>query len=122
MATRAVHLEVLNTLSGKCFINCLRRFAARHNATNFKIGQRLIHGLYNLQNIFDGSSVNKFLANESITWRFTTPLSPWKGGFHERMIGTFKSCLKKSLSERPVASEEFQTLITEIEAMVNSGH
>ncbi|KAK6012576.1 hypothetical protein OSTOST_22254, partial [Ostertagia ostertagi] len=44
MSTRAIHLEVLTSVSGECFINCLRRFAARRgrpreiisdNATNF---------------------------------------------------------------------------------------
>ncbi|KAK6026127.1 hypothetical protein OSTOST_07955 [Ostertagia ostertagi] len=51
MSTRAVHLEVLQGLSGECFINCMRRFAARRgrprtvisdNATNFKMGHQMI--------------------------------------------------------------------------------
>ncbi|KAK6017806.1 Pao retrotransposon peptidase, partial [Ostertagia ostertagi] len=75
MSTRAIHLEVLTSVSGECFINCLRRFAARRgrpreiisdNATNFKLGQQLIsqNESETLQNIFDTNSLENFLANE----------------------------------------------------------
>ncbi|VDO87474.1 unnamed protein product [Heligmosomoides polygyrus] len=53
-------------------------------------------------------------------WKFITPLSPWKGGFYERLVGLVKSSLKKTIHRRTLDLWNFQTLITEIEATLNT--
>ncbi|KIH60745.1 integrase core domain protein [Ancylostoma duodenale] len=126
MVIRAVHLEVINNLSATQVIDALRRFVARRgrpqsiisdNATNFKLGRDIVDTINNDDN---QATINKFLVTENIQWKFITPLSPWKGGFYERLIGIMKTALKKTLGRRIPNKCEFETLVFECEAMVNS--
>ncbi|KHJ76357.1 hypothetical protein OESDEN_24023, partial [Oesophagostomum dentatum] len=104
----------------------LRRFIARRglprtiisdNASTFKAGNELIQFCFESSHV---NEINNFLVNEGITWKFITPLSPWKGGFYERLVGSVKSCLRKTVRKRFVSDDEFSTVVTECEAIVNS--
>ncbi|KAL6739970.1 hypothetical protein Aduo_013365 [Ancylostoma duodenale] len=127
MATRAVHLEVVLNNSTREFFLALHRFIARRgtpdhilsdNATTFISANDVMNDV-----IFSSSSVEKLtneLANRKIVWKFITPLSPWKGGFYERLVGLFKSAFRKSVSRTLLPLQQFQTLVCEIEAVLNS--
>ncbi|KHJ88460.1 integrase core domain protein [Oesophagostomum dentatum] len=128
MVTRGIHLEVVNNLSAMQLINGLRRLIARKgkpqlilsdNATNFKLGNEII-STFERKSFNEDETFNTFLTNEMIEWKFITPLSPWKGGFYERMIGLMKSTLRKIMGRKIFNENNFVTLITETEAMVNS--
>ncbi|VDO05063.1 unnamed protein product [Haemonchus placei] len=128
MVTRAIHLEIVNNLSAAEFINGLRRFVARRgkpkliisdNATNFVLGREIIETLSDRTEIAT-QGIQNYLSNEGIKWKFITPLSPWKGGFYERMIGVMKSTLKRITRKKSIHENEFITVIPECEAMVNS--
>ena len=47
-------------------------------------------------------------------------LSPWWGGFFERLIKCTKRCLKKMLGRARVTYDELLTLVVEVEAILNS--
>ncbi|KHJ86132.1 hypothetical protein OESDEN_14127 [Oesophagostomum dentatum] len=64
--------------------------------------------------------ISTFCANRKITWKFITPLSPWKGGFYERLVGLFKSAYRKAVRRDLLPLQQLQTLVTEIEAVLNS--
>ncbi|VDO05251.1 unnamed protein product [Haemonchus placei] len=128
MVTRAVHLEIVNNLSAVEFLNGLRRFVARRgkpaliisdNATNFTSGCEILKAS---SNELEASKqhIQNSLSNEGIKWKFLTPLSPWKGGFYERMIGIMKSILKKTSRRKAIHEYEFATVVPECEAMVNT--
>ncbi|KAK6028471.1 hypothetical protein OSTOST_05481 [Ostertagia ostertagi] len=115
MSTRAIHLEVLTSVSGECFINCLRRFAARRgrpreiisdNATNFKLGQQLIsqNESETLQNIFDTNSLENFLANEKTLSceEFYTLIIETEGMVNSRPLAYAGSSLEDSMILRPI--------------------
>ncbi|KHJ78431.1 hypothetical protein OESDEN_21948 [Oesophagostomum dentatum] len=55
-----------------------------------------------------------------ISRKFITPLSPWKGGFYERLVGLFKSAYRKAVRRDILPLQQLQTLVTEIEAILNS--
>eukprot|EP00794_Sanderia_malayensis_P006135 gene6135-biopygen5084 len=87
--TRAVHLELISDLQTSTFVNCLRRFCARRgtprlintdNGLTFKAADSLLKKL-KLDHTFQG-----FLDHHRITWKFNLPLSPWWGGYFERMV------------------------------------
>ena len=48
------------------------------------------------------------------------PLAPWHGGFFERLIRIVKDMLKKQLKNARLTYEELQTVLLEIERIVNN--
>ena len=105
--TRAVHLEVVTSLTTEDFILAFRRFAARR-------GQP-----YEI--ISDNAGMFKQAAKMLlIRWSFIPPTSPWFGGFYERLVKAVKAPLKKVLGRSMIWKKELETVLTEIEDLVNS--
>ena len=65
------------------------------------------------------SKLLDFLANNGITWHFSASLAPWWGGWWERLIGLVKSLLRKSLSTESLTYLELETILIEVEYVVN---
>lgn len=121
--SRAVHLELCRSLSTLEFLLAFRRFASQFgvpsivisdNGANFKGAERF------LLEIQDEPEVRSYMKDQNIVWKFITPRSPWSGGFYERLIGCVKMCLNKSLHKKRVSFSELQTILCEIECVVNS--
>ncbi|CAJ0591334.1 unnamed protein product [Cylicocyclus nassatus] len=70
--------------------------------------------------VAEDSLVDGFVESQNINWSFITPYSPWKGGFYERLVGSVKSCLKKTVRRETLDLWLFETLILEIEAVLNT--
>ena len=58
--------------------------------------------------------------SEGPDWRFIAPRVPWWGGSWERLIGSVKSALKKSVGKRSLTRVELETTLHEVEACINS--
>ena len=121
--TRAVHLELVEDLSVETFKRCLRRFVARRgipalivsdNAKTFKGTEK------ELRTLFRHPQVREEMQNYRIQWRFNLERAPWWGGFFERMVGCVKRCLKKVLGNARLTYNELLTVLTEVEATLNS--
>lgn len=119
---RAVHLELLMSLSTDCFILALRRFISRRgkvsviqsdNGTNFT-------GCRNLLKSIDWSKVRRDEKLVNITWKLNVPLAPWWGGYWERLIGLVKNLLRKNLGKAALTYEELLTMFCDCESYVNS--
>eukprot|EP00117_Sycon_ciliatum_P047422 scpid81855/ scgid33870/ len=54
------------------------------------------------------------------SWLGFTELAPWMGGFYERMVQTVKRSLRKSIGRSFLTHYEFETLLVEVEAVVNA--
>ncbi|EPB74892.1 hypothetical protein ANCCEY_06008 [Ancylostoma ceylanicum] len=127
MATRAVHFEVVNSNSTQDFLLAFRRFLARRgtpdlvysdNATTFHAGEDALNKLF-----FEPRSwkrIQEFSTIHKITWKFITPVSPWKGGFYERLVALFKSAFSKAIGSQLLTLEQMHTVVVEIEAVINS--
>ena len=121
--TRAIHLELISDLHTSTFVNCLRRFCARRgtprlinsdNALTFKAAESL------LKKLTQDHTFQEFTQNRRIIWRFNLPLSPWWGGYFERMVGSVKRCLRKVLGNARLTYDELSTGLTEVENTLNS--
>ncbi|XP_043244832.1 uncharacterized protein LOC122393157 [Amphibalanus amphitrite] len=112
--TRAVHLELMDSMSLSDFLLALRRFAARRGMPSeiFSDNAATLKGA--------DSYLQAQLGHLAPVWRYIAPQSPWWGGWWERLVRTVKSGLKKSLGRRCLGKTELETLLLEIESCVNS--
>nr|XP_012235935.1 PREDICTED: uncharacterized protein LOC105680081 [Linepithema humile] len=125
-STRTVHLELVTALTTEAFLAALRRFVARKgicsqlysdNATNFVGAARELREVYDfLANKED--EISNELATRKIKWKFIPPRSPH---FEELWEAAVKA-MKRHLNTRGLALtyEEYNTLLVEIEAVLNS--
>lgn len=60
------------------------------------------------------------IANDNITWHFNPPAAPNFGGLWEAGVKSTKYHLKRLLGPRLLTFEEMSTILTQIEAMLNS--
>ena len=103
---RAVHLEVTRDKSSASTERAMRRFLARRGHPDV---------LYS-----DNAPAFKQVASLlSIPWKSIPERSPWWGGWWERLVGTVKLSLKKSLHLSCLNFDELTTVLCEIESAVN---
>ncbi|XP_015437897.1 PREDICTED: uncharacterized protein LOC107193036 [Dufourea novaeangliae] len=126
-ATKAVHLEVVGDMTTETFIAALKRFIARRgicrniysdNGTNF-VGAN--NELMQLQReLQTDEKVQRWLVDKEIEWHFIPALSPNFAGLWEAAVRSFKHHIKRVVGEELFTLEEFNTLVIEIEAILNS--
>ena len=120
--TRAVHLELVKDLTTRSFLLALRRFAARRSLPSTIISDNAstyISAAKELNELFSSPTVKDYLAANRVEWKFITKRAPWFGGFYERLIGLTKTCIKKTLGRAFVTFRELETILCEIEAILN---
>jgi hypothetical protein len=111
---RAVHLELTDSLTTADFLLALRRFAARRGMPSVLYSD-------NAQNFVGAEAeLSAFFGHLSPEWKKIAPRAPWWGGFWERMVGSVKSSLRKSLGSRRLTRCELETTLHEIEGCINS--
>ena len=122
-STRALHLELTESLAVTSFLQAFRRFVSRrglpaklltHNAKTFKSVS------VDVKKISSSREVKQYLANRQVDWQFIMERAPWLGGFWERLVRSVKRCLKKSVGRSLLTFEELCTLVVEIEATLNN--
>ena len=122
-STRAVHLELTESLDTESFLRAFRRFTARRglpklilsdNAKTFKSAS------IEIRKIVRSKSVLDYLANRNIEWRFIPERAAWFGSVYERMVGSVKKCLRKIIGRSILRYDELNTLLVEVEGIVNS--
>ena len=64
--------------------------------------------------------ITQHLAQKEIQWKFNTPSAPHFGGVWERLIRSTKTILRTILGTQCVGSDTLNTLLTEVEAILNS--
>ncbi|XP_062703587.1 uncharacterized protein LOC134286039 [Aedes albopictus] len=130
MVTKAVHVECVADLSTSSFIAALRRFVARRgkpqliecdNALNFRGAKRELDELVRLF----GTQQHQHLvisscAEDGISFKFIPPRSPNFGGLWEAAVKSLKKHLRSTLLNTILSLDEFLTLLTQIEACLNS--
>ena len=121
--TRAMHLEVVDNLTGASFIMCLRRLAAAKGMPTLILSDNhktFIAGETFLLNMQQDPAVQEYLASKNVRWKYQTPRSPWMGGYFERLVRTIKASLATAISRKLLTLEEFTTIVKEAENIVNS--
>ncbi|KRY86551.1 hypothetical protein T4D_6470 [Trichinella pseudospiralis] len=122
MVVRAIHLELVMDMSTNSFLRALRRFISRWGrpkliqSDNFRTFQQAGSFLKPLLRNHNWEVVQRTLADEHIEWRFITP---WCGGYWERLVRMVKVALTKVLGRSRAGPEEQRTVLCEIEARIN---
>nr|XP_012153583.1 PREDICTED: uncharacterized protein LOC105664297 [Megachile rotundata] len=130
LAVKAIHLELVSDLTTEAFIAALRRFIARRgfcatlysdNGSNFIGANNELSEIKQLLRSEDhNNKITTFLAERSIDWKFIPPLSPHFGGLWEAAVKSFKYHLRRVAGLTLFTFENLNTLIIEIEAILNS--
>ncbi|XP_011858694.1 PREDICTED: uncharacterized protein LOC105556221 [Vollenhovia emeryi] len=115
---RAVHFELVTSLSTERFMESFRRFIARRgrpstvysdNGTNFE-------GFSNLLKRIDWVKINELSRVQKIQWKFNPPSAPW----WERLIQILKRTLRKILGRACLEYEEMLTVLCDCESIINA--
>ena len=131
MASRAVHLEVSNTMNTDSFIQALRRFICRRGpvrqlrsdqGSNFIGAQRELREALKEMN---GDKIRAELLKSNCDWvefRMNIPKASHFGGIWERQIRTVRSVLNSLMQKNTTCldDESSRTLMCEVESVVNS--
>ncbi|KRY33215.1 conserved hypothetical protein [Trichinella spiralis] len=107
MTTRAIHLELVSSLTAQRFLQAHDRFFARRgqpriiqsdNFTSFKeIGQSINELV---------RETHRTLTSKRIEWKYITPRAPWCGGYLELLVRLVKTALRKALRRTSLDEEE----------------
>ena len=130
LSVKAVHLEAVTDLTSEAFIAVLRRFIARRgyptliwsdNGTNFLGANREIKEFHEfLKQQQTHSIISEFCSTSNIEWRFIPEHGPNFGGLWEAAVKSTKTHLKRVIGDVKLSFEELNTILTQIEACLNS--
>ena len=110
--TRNVHFELTPSMDASDVIKALVRLLSRRGCIKMFISHNF--------SSFKSDEVSTFLLLHNINWKFILPLSPWWGGFYERLVRTVKNILRKILGRSKLNFEELYTILTQVECILNS--
>ncbi|XP_055591482.1 uncharacterized protein LOC129743472 [Uranotaenia lowii] len=126
LTIRAVHLEIVSSLSTQSCVMAIRRFIARRgppstvftdNGTNFLGANNLL--VNQLRNTHEECAI--IFTNANTRWYFNPPATPHMGGPWERMVRSVKLAMT-AIADHPQhpSDEVLETVALEAEAIVNS--
>lgn len=125
LTTRAVHVDLLNSLDTDSFLMSLRRFIARRGSpvellsdqgTNFRGGERELCEAFQAMS----PDLQRKLAPQKIAFHFNPPAAPHFGGVWEREIRSIKMALSTTIGDQTVPEEVLRTVLIEVENILNS--
>lgn len=127
-STKAVHIEFATSLSTPSFLAALDRFVARRGlcqsitsdcGTNF---QGAANYFSQIQKFLkdNNQDIAHHLASKEIKWNFIPPAAPHFGGLWEAAVKSAKRHLIRAIGTLILTYEEMYTLLTRIEAILNS--
>ena len=130
LTVKAVHIELVSDLTTEAFLACLRRFISRRgcpsllwsdHGTNFVGAAREMKDLFKLlRNGRTQDTITNFLSSRNIEWKFIPPRAPHFGGLWEAAVKSTKTHLKRIVGSVKLTFEELTTVLTQIEACLNS--
>ncbi|XP_075933003.1 uncharacterized protein LOC142932811 [Anarhichas minor] len=129
MSTRAIHIEVIETMTSSSFINALRRFfSIRGYAKQLRsdCGTNFVGAFKELKMDLQcnrDSSIEDYLLQQKCTWVFNPPHFSDMGGAWERMIGVSRrilDCMLLQVGPLKLTHEVLITFMAEVSAIVNA--
>lgn len=126
LKTRAIHIEIVSSLSSIAFIECYERFIARRgrcekmfsdNGTGFRGAEKELKKA--LQHWTDRVALDH-LHSRGTTWKFMIPAAPHQGGIYKAAVKSMKFHLKRIVGQKILPYQALQTVLAQIEAILNS--
>lgn len=127
-STKALHLELVTSLSSESFLLVLKRFIARRGRPHEIFsdnGRTFVGANAELLELFEflrknNDHISNRLSGDGIKWHFMPPYAPHFGGLWEAGVKSVKYHLKRVLNKTTLTFEEFCTVLSQIEAVLNS--
>ncbi|XP_075162725.1 uncharacterized protein LOC142235353 [Haematobia irritans] len=122
----AIHLEATTDLSTSAFLAAFSRFVSRRGCPlhlHSDNGTTFVGASKTLSKEFIQTSRETLTSNylhQNLTWHFIPPGAPHMGGLWEAGVKSFKQHFRKTVGVQKFTFEEFQTLLSKIEACLNS--
>ena len=110
--SRAIHLELVPDLKSDSFIRGFQRFISRRGTPSMVINDNA--------KTFRSRETKSFFKRIQVSQKFILPASPWWGGFYERLVRSVKTSIKKILGRSLITAEELQTVLCQVEAVINA--
>lgn len=130
IATKTVHLELVTDMSTDCFLACLKRFMAQRgkpsniysdNGTDLVGANRALGELIiQIFNDIAKAKISDQLSVEGVSWHYIPPGAPNFGGLWEAVVKAAKYHLRRVVGNASLTFEELCTVLTQIEAILNS--
>ena len=129
LCTKAIHLELVSSLSTREFLAAFTRFRGRRglpsnmysdNSTTF-IGAKneLDEDLRVIKEELEPELADICL-KDNVQWNFIPPHAPHWGGIWEAGVKSMKNHVRRTVGESVHTFEEITTMLVEIEAVLNS--
>ncbi|XP_055584778.1 uncharacterized protein LOC129737643 [Uranotaenia lowii] len=125
LTVRAVHLEVVHSLTTVSCQMAVRRFIGRRgspieiysdNGTNFwGARNELVREIEDINR-----KLGTIFTNSATQWKFNPPSAPHMGGAWERLVRSVKTAFYAMSTSKNPNEETFGTLMVEAESLVNS--
>ncbi|GFU10469.1 integrase catalytic domain-containing protein [Trichonephila clavipes] len=118
---RAIHLELVNSLTADSFLLSLRRFITRRgrpstiysdNGTNFRCASNDLSKL-------DWDKITRETMTNKILCKFIPPSAVWWGGWWKRLVLIVKEFLRRTLGKCTLTYEELNTILCDCESIIN---
>lgn len=129
-ATKAIHIELVSDMTTEAFLACLQRFVARRglpsliycdNAKTFKGAENKLKELYDLHSSkCHVENVENFCSTKLIRFKYIPSYSPEFGGLWEAGVKSAKHHIRRVIGNVSLTFEEFNTVLTQIESILNS--
>lgn len=125
LATKAIHLEAVTSLSSEAFVACYERFISRRGVsahlysdcgTNFVGADRMLKEFLQKED----TQLQQQFTSRGTQWNFNPPAAPHQGGLWEAGVKSVKFHFKRVVGQMTLNLEQFQTLLCRIEACLNS--
>ena len=131
LVTRAVFLELAQSLSTPDFLMVMRRFMGLYgkprsinsdNGTNFVGTEREL--LQSLDELANSEALKKMTQEEGIRWHLQPPRAPHFGRAHESLVKSTKRALYRAVQLEEIRSrfpteEQLRTLLFEVSGLLN---
>ena len=128
LSTRALHLELVSDYTTAAFLAAFRRVVSRRGhcaCMRSDCGTNYVGADKELRQWFSAATselgeLAPLLTGMGTTWIFNPPAAPHFGGIWEAAVQSMKFHLRKVIGDTPMTFEEMSTLLTQIEACLNS--
>ena len=126
LTTRAVHIEVVQTLDTESCLAAVKRFIARRGYPDTIIsdnGKNFVAAANELEafmNDWDNAKTESDLAQNKIVWKFNPPGASHFGGTWERLVESFKKVMIAILDDRNLTDRVLNTTMCLVEQTLNA--
>ncbi|KAL1256525.1 hypothetical protein QQF64_012070 [Cirrhinus molitorella] len=128
MTIQTIHLEVIESMSALCFINCLLHFFAIRGPPKilYDCGTNFVRACKELQTdkqACHNTNIQAYLLDNKCCWQFNPPHASHMAGSWECMTGVARRILDAMLLQHSPARLTHEVLVTfmaEVSAIVNA--